>query len=330
MSSDIWVVIEHRAGKIRRPTFETLGVAQRLAHAKGGKAVALLLGREVDQAVSELGAGGADRVLRADDANLSAYSAGGYTHAVAALARSQQPLAILMAASTLTRDLGPRLAARLGTGLLPDCVAIDWDPSDGRLVAKRFVYSGKALATGKVKGVPAIFTTRPKVFEQPAAQPGRSCEVITAGVQVDVALCFGKATEIQEAGSSKVELTEADIIVSGGRGLGGPEQFKLIEELASVLGAAVGASRAAVDAGWREHAAQVGQTGKVVTPKLYIACGISGAIQHLVGMTNSKVIVAINKDPDSPLMKLADYSVVGDLFQIVPALTAEFKRALEK
>jgi electron transfer flavoprotein alpha subunit len=328
MSSDIWVVVEHRAGQVRRSTLEALGVAARLAGGAGGKAVAILLGHEVGKAADELGRFGAAKICWVDDDALSVYSTGGYASAIAELARKDAPVAILLASSGQTRDLAPRLAARLDTGLLPDCVDLKWE--GGAVVAKRYVNSGKALATAKVKSSPAILTTRPKVFELPAEQAGASAPVEKCAVAIDAAQCFGKVKEYQQPAAAKLDVTEADVIVSGGRGMKGAAEFAILEELAAVLGAAVGASRAAVDAGWREHAAQIGQTGKVVTPKLYIAAGISGAIQHLVGMNNSKVIVAINKDADAPIFKVADYGVVGDLFQVVPAMTAELKKVLEK
>lgn len=327
MSSDIWVVVEHRAGQVRRSTFEALGVAAKLAASAGGKAVAILLGHDVGQAVEDLGRFGAAKICWVDDAALSVYSTGGYASAIAELARKDAPVAILLASSGQTHDLAPRLAARLDTGLLPDCVDLKWE--GGAVVAKRYVNSGKALATAKVKSAPAILTTRPKVFDLPAERVSVA-QVDKASVALDAAQCFGKIKEYQQPAAAKLDVTEADIIVSGGRGMKGAAEFAVLEELAAVLGAAVGASRAAVDAGWREHSAQIGQTGKVVTPKLYIAAGISGAIQHLVGMNNSKVIVAVNKDPDAPIFKVADYGVVGDLFQVVPAMTAEFKKVLEK
>ncbi|MBI3890613.1 MAG: electron transfer flavoprotein subunit alpha/FixB family protein [Candidatus Wallbacteria bacterium] len=326
MGTEFWVVAEHRGGQLRRPTLEALGAARQVAQAAGGKTAAVVLGKNAGNLAAELGKHGAARVLWVDNDNLDVYSSGGYTHALAELARAQKPDAIVFAASAQTRDLAPRLAARLDTGLLPDCIEMNWDASDGRILAKRFVNSGKALATVKARGTPALLTTRPKAFAI-ASDTGGTADVVRCDISIDASHCFGKVKQYEQPAAAKVELTEADIIVSGGRGLKGPAEFAILDELAAVLGAAVGASRAAVDAGWREHAAQVGQTGKVVTPKLYIACGISGAIQHLVGMTNSKVIVAINKDADAPLMKLADYAVVADLFLFVPALTAELKRS---
>ncbi|MBI4869599.1 MAG: electron transfer flavoprotein subunit alpha/FixB family protein [Candidatus Wallbacteria bacterium] len=329
MGSEIWVVAEHRGGQLRRPTLEALGAARQLATAAGAAVAAVVLGKNAGGLAAELGTHGAARVLWVDEENLDVYSSGGYTHALTELARAHKPLAIVFAASSQARDFAPRLAARLDTGLLPDCIELGWDAASGRVSAKRFINSGKALATVQVKTSPALVTTRPKAFA-PAGADGAGAETVKCDLKVDAAQCYGKVKEYEQPAATKVELTEADVVVSGGRGMKGPAEFAVLEELAQVLGAAIGASRAAVDAGWREHAAQVGQTGKVVTPKLYIACGISGAIQHLVGMTNSKIIVAINKDADAPLMKLADYAVVGDLFQLVPALTQEFKRVLEK
>ena len=224
------------------------------------------------------------------------------------------------------KDLSGRLAARLGAGMAQDC--IEFSIEDSNLVAKRPIYAGKAYATVTFKGSPQIATARPNVFELNEPDESRSAEVIDAEFSLDDSQLKTRVAEfIQEAGG-KVDLTEAEKIVSGGRGMKGPENYKILEELADLIDATVGASRSAVDSGWRPHSDQVGQTGKVVSPNLYIACGISGAIQHLAGMSTSKYIVAINKDPDAPIFQKADYGVVGDLFDVVPALTEEIKKIL--
>ncbi|MBI4872123.1 MAG: electron transfer flavoprotein subunit alpha/FixB family protein [Candidatus Riflebacteria bacterium] len=328
MGSDIWVVTEHRKGQIRRSTFEALGLARTLAAAVGGKAVAILPGHETGTAAEELGRYGADRIVSLDDPALDVYSTGGYTQVLAQLAKQESPRAILLVASAQARDLAPRLAARLDASFLADCVDVSFDA--GALVAKRYAYSGKAVTRVRAKAATAVVTLRQKAFAMSSEQPGRTAEVVQATVAVDGEGCFGKVKEYVQSAAARLDVTEADVVVSGGRALKGPEGFPILEELAAVLGGAVGASRAAVDAGWCEHSLQVGQTGKVVAPKVYIACGISGAIQHLVGMVNSKTIVVINKDAEAPIFKVADYGVVGDLFQIVPALTAELKKVLEK
>lgn len=222
------------------------------------------------------------------------------------------------------KDLAPRVAARLGVGLAADCVAITADGS--KLSATRPVFAGKAMQRVAFPLSPAVLSLRPKVFAAPAPQSGRAAAVETLAFTWDASAPRAKVTGSTGAQGGKPDLTESEIVVSGGRGLKGPEHFVLVEQLADALGATVGASRAVVDAGWRSHGEQVGQTGKVVSPKLYVAIGISGAIQHLAGMSSSRCIVAINKDPEAPIFKVADYGIVGDLFEIVPALTAAVKQ----
>ncbi|MGC8916105.1 MAG: electron transfer flavoprotein subunit alpha/FixB family protein [Thermoanaerobaculum sp.] len=317
----ILVFVEQRDGQARKASLEALSEAKRLASEKGLPVAAVLVGAGVRSLAPSLGEWGADKVFVADQAELVNYTPQAYAQAVAEAARQAQPQAVFMAATSLGRDLSGRLAAKLRVGCLPDVTALRWDGD--RLQAVRPVYSGKALAT--VDGgstVPVVVTLRPNVF--PAQKSTGAAEVVNLEA---VAVPSGyRVKEVVSSQAGELDVAEADIIVSGGRGLRGPENFALIRELAKVLGAAVGASRAAVDAGWIDHAHQVGQTGKVVSPTLYVACGISGAIQHLAGMSSSKVIVAINKDPEAPIFKVADYGVVGDLFQIVPALTEEIRK----
>lgn len=317
----ILVFVEQRDGQVRKASFEALSEAKRLAQAKGVPVSAVLVGSGVSALAPTLGDWGAEKVFVADQPELAQYSPQAYAQTVAAAVGQVQPQAVFLGATAMGRDLSGRLAAKLKAGCLPDVTALRWDGDT--LQAVRPVYSGKALAT--VDGgssLPVVVTLRPNVF--PAQKAPTPAEVVTLPPTV-----VGEGYRVKEVVSSQageLDVAEADIIVSGGRGLRGPENFALIRELAKVLGAAVGASRAAVDAGWIDHAHQVGQTGKVVSPTLYIACGISGAIQHLAGMSSSKVIVAINKDPEAPIFKVADYGVVGDLFQVIPALTEEIRK----
>jgi electron transfer flavoprotein alpha subunit len=244
---------------------------------------------------------------------------------VAAAAKQADPAILLLGASAMGKDLAPRAAAKIGTGLSSDCTELD--VADGKLIATRPVYSGKCYIKTETTTTPAMAAVRPNTY--PAAEDkGGSAEVVKVDTGIDESKIRARIKEIQETGAGKVELTEASIIVSGGRGMKSSDNFKIIQEMASVLGAAVGASRAAVDSGYATQDMQVGQTGKVVNPNLYIACGISGAIQHLAGMRTSKVIVAINKDADAPIFQKADYGIVDDLFKAVPVMTEELKKML--
>jgi electron transfer flavoprotein alpha subunit len=265
-----------------------------------------------------------DKILLADDPIFAAYSNQGYAAALAEAVRQENAHTVFVSATAMGKEVIARTAAKFQTSVLADIVGLDWQNG---WKARRPVYSGKAYAEVQAKGdSPVFISLRPNVFS--AAQPDDSANPETAKLAVSIQPDEIKArvTETQKAVSETVELSEAEIVVSGGRGLKGPENFHLVQELAKALGAAMGASRAVVDAGWVEHQFQVGQTGKVVSPVLYIACGISGAIQHLAGMSSSKYIVAINKDPDAPIFKIADYGIVGDVFQVLPLLTEEVKK----
>jgi electron transfer flavoprotein alpha subunit len=301
--------IEQREGSIRSTSLEAVSEARRLVD--GG------VGGEV-VAVESLGAYGADRVLRADHQALARYQPEGYAQAVVAAQEKSGSRLVLLPASALGKDLAPRIAARLDTGLASDCTSLEW--GDDGLTARRPTYAGKILETMRFKQQPAIATLRPLAFSAEEARPGTSAPVEDLQGFFDPSDARSTITEIAASEGQTVDLTESEIIVSGGRGLRGPENFKLIEDLAAALGASVGASRAVVDAGWRPHSEQVGQTGKTVSPKLYVAVGISGAIQHLAGMSSSRCIVAINKDPEAPIFKVSDYGVVGDALEVVPAL----------
>lgn len=317
----ILVFIEQREGNLRKASLEALSAAARLAGERSLPVVAVLCGDKIEDKAATLGDWGAQKVVVVQQPELKLYSSEGYAQVLAQVCEEFSPEAIFLGATAAGRDLSGRLAARLRVGCLNDVVALRWEGE--QLVATRPVYSGKALATvdgGTTR--PVVVTLRPNVFA--AEKRPTSPEVLQRG---PFSLSIrARVKEVLAAESGELDVAEADIIVSGGRGLREPQNFALIRELAKVLGAAVGASRAAVDAGWIDHAHQVGQTGKVVSPSLYVACGISGAIQHLAGMSSSKIIVAINKDPEAPIFKVADYGVIGDLFQIVPALTEEIKK----
>jgi electron transfer flavoprotein alpha subunit len=311
---------EHRDGKVRRPSLEAVAEARRLSVALGGPVTAVVVGPGGEALAAELASYGADKVHVFDDPALASYATEPYARALAQAVTEAKPAAVLVPFTAMGKDLAPRAAARLGAGLVSDCVS--FTAKDGRLEARRPMYSGKAFANVRWEGDPQMATLRPNVFALAAADTSRKAEVVKGTIDTSAR---AKVKEVHAAAAGKVELTEAQIVVSGGRGLKGPENFHLIQELADALGAAVGASRAVVDAGWVEHQYQVGQTGKTVSPTLYVACGISGAIQHLAGMSSSKIIVAINKDPDAPIFKVASYGLVGDVFEILPRLTEAAK-----
>lgn len=319
----ICVVAETRGGEVRKVTYEAISEARRLADAAGGEVVVALLGNGVADAAEGLGAYGADKVLVADSADYDPYVTEVHAGAVAALVGDSAPAAILIGASAQGKDLSAALSAKLKAGLSTDCTAVKMDGD--KLVATRPMYAGKVFVEEKATGATHIASLRPNVMEADDSA-GKSPAV--EAVSPDFGEKQTEVVEFKQAAGGKVDLTEAGIIVSGGRGMKDADNFGILETLAETIGATVGASRSAVDAGWRPHSDQVGQTGKVVSPNLYIACGISGAIQHLAGMSSSKVIVAINKDPDAPIHAKADYSIVDDLFDVVPALTEEMKKVM--
>jgi electron transfer flavoprotein alpha subunit len=328
MPSNVLIVAEHREGDLKKVTFEMLGEGTRIAEKLGGVAEAALLGSDVSGLTDALAHYGAAKVYLADDPCLERYSSEGYTTVLARLIQKAEPAVVLLGATTQGKDLTPRVAARLGLGLASDCTAFEV-AADGRLVITRPIYGGRAIATVIEKTIPQMATVRPNVMAP--LEPDALKTAPVEKLAVEIGNIQAKVIDlIQESGQQQVGLAEAEIVVSGGRGLKGPENFRLLKELGDVLGAAVGASRAAVDAGWIDHSHQVGQTGRTVTPNLYIACGISGAVQHLAGMKTAKYIVAINKDPEAPIFKVADYGIVGDLFEVVPILTEELKRILQQ
>lgn len=326
MSNDIFVWIEQFRGQPASVSYEALGLARRLADNWGSKVTACLFGGEgVAALAQEALSHGADRVLVAEDATLAEFRIEPQIALLARAVREANPAVVLIGATFRGRELGPALAVELDTGCVADCTALELE--EGHLVATRPIYAGKLLCKCVIpERRPQIFTIV-RAFPRPEPDTARSGEVIQVQPGLTEEEIAVKVTGFLEAAAG-VSLAEASIIVSGGRGVGGPEGFAPIRELAEVLGAAVGASRAAVDAGWIPYEHQVGQTGKTVSPDLYIACGISGAIQHQAGMRTSKVIVAINKDPDAPIFKLAHYGIVGDLFKVVPALTAALRERM--
>ena len=311
---------EQRDGKLRRPSLEAVGEARRLADAVSSKVESVLIGSGVKSLADELASHGADRVHVFDASELSAYATETYARALANVIEAMKPWAVLVPYTSLGRDLAPRVAAKLGAGLVSDCVSLEI--KDGRLVARRPMYSGKAYGTVTWLGEPQLATLRANVFALAKPDAARRAELVEGKVD---ASARARVAAVHAQASGKRELSESQIIVSGGRGLKAPENYRLVEELAAAMGAATGASRAIVDAGWVDHQMQVGQTGKTVSPTLYIACGISGAIQHLAGMSSSRIIVAINKDGDAPIFKIADYGIVGDVFEVLPKLTEAAK-----
>jgi electron transfer flavoprotein alpha subunit len=319
MAKSVWVVAEVRDGAVKRVTYECLTKAKELA--QGGSVGAVLVGPPA--LAGELGAYGAQKVYNVEDPKLANYSGEAYAKAVADLAKQHNPDVILAGATPFGRDLMPRVAMKLNAGLATDCVEAGWQGD--AFTALRPVYAGKARTKISFDSKPAVATLRPNAF--PAQKAGGIAQVEKVAASVDGTALRAQVKEtVKTATGGTVELTEASIIVTGGRGIKGPENYPLVEALAKELGAACGASRAVVDAGWKPHSFQVGQTGKTVAPNIYIAAGVSGAIQHLAGMSSSKCIVAINKDPNAPIFKVADYGVVCDLFQILPALTEEVKK----
>jgi electron transfer flavoprotein alpha subunit len=325
MAQGVMVIAEQRDGEIRKVSFEVVSEGKRLAEKLGQKITAVLLGHNIKEKAAKLGHYGADKIIVADDSRLGTYTSDAYTAVISDIVKANDPAVLIMGASVQGKDLAARLSARLGVGMAQDCTALSVE--NGSLVAIRPVYAGKAYSkVGFSDKRPHVATARPNVMTMNEPDSSKSPEVVDAGVTLNDGLLKAKVVDVIRDATGKVDLTEADKIVSGGRGMKGPENYKILEDLAAAIGASVGASRSAVDAGWRPHADQVGQTGKVVSPNLYIACGISGAIQHLAGMSTSKVIVAINKDPDAPIFQKADYGVVDDLFKVVPALTEEVKK----
>jgi len=318
MAQGVIAITEQRDGKLRKVSYEVVSEGRRIADGLSAQLTAVVIGSGIDALAAEIKTFGPDKIVVLDDPALAEYRTDAYTNSLADVVKSLDPAVIIAGASVQGKDLAARLAARLNAGLVMDCTGIVLQ--NGVLTYTRPMFGGKIMADVQVKGSPQIVTVRPNVMS--ISRSPRESAVEKRAPQLGEVKTV--VAEKMMDTSSKIELTEADIIVSGGRGTGG--NFTAIEELAAALGGAVGASRSAVDEGWRKHSDQVGQTGKVVSPALYIACGISGAIQHLAGMSSSKAIVAINKDPEAPIFSKADYGVVGDIFQILPAVKEAVKK----
>lgn len=324
---NVWVFIEVVRGKIKGVSLELLGQGRKMADNLGEKLVAIIPGNEIEDFAKMAIHYGADEAIVVDQKELKDYSTDGYTKAMCTLIKKYNPAVLLIGATNNGRDLGPRVSSRMQTGLTADCTELGVD-SETRLVKwTRPAFGGNLMATILCPDYrPQIGTVRPGVFKKPEEDTGRKGEIIHETVEFGPDEIRTRIVEvITEAGGADVNLEEAEIIVSGGRGVGGPEGFEVLKELADEIGAQIGASRAAVDSGWISSLHQVGQTGKSVGPKIYIACGISGAIQHVAGMSSSDVIIAINKDPDAPIFNIADYGIVGDLFEIIPELTKRIR-----
>lgn len=319
--SAILVVTEYKNGEIRKPSLETLGEARRAADNSGATVAALVIGSGVNDAAAGLGAYGADIVLTADQDALASYNPDAYKAIAVQAVQSQNADVVLMAATDHGKDLAPRIAAPLDAAVASDCLSLEIGEV---LTARRPMYAGKAIATVAVKSKIKLATLRPNMFAVEGADDSRSAEVKA----LDLPELASRQTvkEVRASGDDKMDLTEANVIVTGGRGMKDPSNFAMLEEVAELLEGVVGATRAAVDAGWRPQSDQVGQTGKTVSPNLYFMMGASGSIQHWAGMSNAKCIVAVNKDPAAPIMEKADYSIVGDLFEVVPVLTEEIKK----
>ena len=328
-TKDLWVFVEtNEDGTAKNVGIELLTPGKMMAGKQGGALVAVVIGSNVDEAVKAASEHGADKVIVVDGPEYAHYTTDAYAIALCTLVEKYGPTSMLIGATNNGRDLGPRVSCRLKTGLTADCTGLDIDEESGNVAWTRPAFGGNLMATILCPDHrPQIGTVRPGVFKKSDAGEAKA-EVIKEDIHVDAKDIRTQVLElIKEADGENVDLEGADIIVSGGRGVGGPEGFEPVKALADALGGVVGASRAAVDAGWIAHAHQVGQTGKTVGPKLYIACGISGAIQHVAGMSGSDCIVAINKDPEAPIFDIADYGVVGNLFEVLPVLTEEIKKA---
>jgi len=321
----VWVFAEQREGELQKVSLELLGEGRRIADELGVNLTALLLGSNIEGLAKTLAEHGADEVLVADDKNLEHYTTDAYTKVICDLANERKPGILFVGATFIGRDLGPRIAARLSTGLTADCTSIDVDVTNGDLLATRPAFGGNLMATiACPEHRPQMATVRPGVFAKITTDPSK-CKIEKVDVKLEDSDVRTKVLETIKAKKDIVDIAEADFIVSGGRGVGNKENFQLLKELAEALGGTVAGSRAAVEKGWIDGAYQVGQTGKTVRPQTYIACGISGAIQHVAGMQDSDLIIAVNKDDSAPIMKIADYAIVGDLTKVVPELIAQVK-----
>lgn len=325
----VWVFAEQREGQLQKVSLELLGEGRKVADKLGVKLTALLLGDNVAELANTLASHGADEVLVAEDKNLAHYTTDAYTKVICDLASERKPGILFVGATFIGRDLGPRVAARLTTGLTADCTSIDVEVENGDLLATRPAFGGNLMATIACPDHrPQMATVRPGVFEIIKTDASK-CNIEKVEVNLSDADVRTIVLETVKTKKDVIDISEAKVIVAGGRGVGSKENFALLEELAEVLGGVVAGSRAAVEKGWIEGAYQVGQTGKTVKPSIYIACGVSGAIQHVAGMQDSDVIIAINKDESAPIMKVADYGIVGDIAKVLPELIAQAKSIVE-
>ena len=326
MGADIWVYIEHAQATPKKISLELLSGARSLSTARGGNVVAFVPGSKVDQVIAAVGSRGADIIYAAEHPRLETYTTDGYAAVLADAVRAEVPAVVLVGSTAQGRDLAPRVAARLGAGIVTDCTTLGW--RDGMLLATRPMYTRKAIGTVRVTGGgPCIAVVLPAMYPLPDADSSRRPEVRRRPVQLDGKAIRTTVREVRSVHRETIPLIEANVIVSGGRGMKAPENFAILDDLARALGAAVGSSRPPVDSGWVPHDYEIGQTGKTVSPQVYLACGISGAPQHLAGMSGSKYIVAINKDPNAPMFQVADLGVVGDLFEIIPKLAEAVRKA---
>jgi len=319
MANKILAVLEQREGSLKKVSFESASIAVKLSKQLNLEVEAVVAGSEIGN-LNDISKYGISKIVHLKNLDFQNYSSSGYSEAIANYAKETGASYLIIGNTAFGNDIAPRIAVKLNSACLVDCIDLNVDAND--VIASRPVYAGKAIIKSKLKSEVKIFTLRPNIFKAELSDAEQANvevkEIATPNLKSKV-VAYKKS-------EGKLDVAEADIIVSGGRGMKGPENFNLIESLADVLGAAVGASRAVVDAGWRPHREQVGQTGKTVSPSLYVACGISGAIQHLAGMSSSKYIVAINKDKDAPIFSVADYGIAGDLFEVLPVLTEEIKK----
>ncbi|HFD2051943.1 electron transfer flavoprotein subunit alpha/FixB family protein [Clostridium perfringens] len=326
----VWVFAEQREGQLQKVSLELLGEGRKIADKLGSKLTALLIGSKVQNLVEDLSRHGADEVLVVDAPELEHYTTDGYTKAICELANAKKPNIIFIGATFIGRDLGPRVAARLETGLTADCTSLDVDVESGDLLATRPAFGGNLMATIVCPDHrPQMATVRPGVFEKlPLEENDATVENVE--VKFNSNDIRTKIVEIIKEHKDIVDISEANVLVAGGRGIGSEENFKMLKELAEIMNGSIAASRAAVEKGWVDKDYQVGQTGKTVRPNIYVACGISGAIQHAAGMQDSDMIIAINKDANAPIMKIADYAIVGDVNKVVPEFIAQLKAMKEE
>ena len=323
---NVWTYIEYANDKIKNISLEILHKGNCLAKEMNGKSVAVVIGNGVENIAQQVAAHGVDEVILVEGEEYQVYNTDGYTNVMATLIGKYNPAVILFGSTNDAKDLSPRLACKIKTGLVADCSAMELNAEKNEIVWTRPVLSGRALSKVVCRTKPEMATVRQGLYDKAKAGDSKAADIIREEIRTSAAEIRTKLVDFVSAGVTGIKLEDADIVVSGGRGLGKAENVKFIKELADLLGGAVGGSRASIDEQWFPTSSQVGQTGKTVSPKLYIGCGISGAIQHLAGMSSSKCIVGVNKDPDAPFFDVADYCVVGDLNEVLPAFIEEVKK----